>query len=271
MNKKQLYESIIRSVAKQVKKALNESTLNEALTENDIHNMLRPICDGYGLDAKIDGDTVHVWLCWHSNMDADLYDVIMPASGWLEIFAEKNDLEYFDGDEDFDDAYDIVWRVEIPCESFEECYEDLKNTAKRINDEIEAGYEDLYNDDDDEYDDNDEYEDDDEEIDESLNESEMIDEPVWGVEDYDLEADEEGKISVTISSFYAGGRESDEATFSLEMISDMDDYWVVKATCTDSEMRRFVKGDEFEFDLYKDTSIWDLESEVERAAEENDF
>lgn len=81
MNKKQLYEQIITSVAKEVKKALNESQYGNSNEQNEI--LLQYI---YNADLE------H---CWKS-------DILLDS--WIEEqYADENDIEY--GEVDFNKEF----------------------------------------------------------------------------------------------------------------------------------------------------------------------
>jgi len=87
----------------------------------------------------------------------------------------------------------------------------------------------------------------------------------------DNESEPDGSIIVKLCRITHGGREGEEAHWKLEMMEKFNDYWKVKATCIDSEMRRFQVGDEIEFELDKSISIWDLDTELEHALREYDY
>ncbi|WQJ53776.1 MAG: hypothetical protein [Wendovervirus sonii] len=93
----------------------------------------------------------------------------------------------------------------------------------------------------------------------------------WCVEDFDDEADENGLIHVNIGEFTEGGRESLTSKWSVEMLEESESYWVVKAICIESELRRFDVGDEITFNLYKDTAIYDLSDALLDALENENF
>jgi len=92
---------------------------------------------------------------------------------------------------------------------------------------------------------------------------------MWNEPNFDNEADENGLIHVTLKDFTYGGREIEESEWTLEMLDNYEFEWKVKATCIYSEMRRYHVGDELEFMLDKDCSIWDLDTVLEKALKDN--
>lgn len=91
----------------------------------------------------------------------------------------------------------------------------------------------------------------------------------WNWED---EADKDGKIKVTTSQSSCGGRENDEVDWELEMLSDEGDYWEVRATVVRTDNpRMFERGWYIDFELYKNTSIFDIEYELLRAVEDERY
>lgn len=88
----------------------------------------------------------------------------------------------------------------------------------------------------------------------------------WTWED---ECNSDGKISAEIGVFSAGGREHDKAYFELEKLSEDKENYQVKAVCVDSELRKIKKGYELEFDLPKDCSVWDIDSYLQDAIDDD--
>lgn len=86
---------------------------------------------------------------------------------------------------------------------------------------------------------------------------------------WDSECNKEGKISAEIGIFTHGGREWDKAYFELEKYDEDDDYYQVKAVCINSEMRKIKKGYELEFDLPKDIDVWDIDSCLQDAIDDD--
>ena len=97
-------------------------------------------------------------------------------------------------------------------------------------------------------------------------------EPIaWGVKEFDDEAEDDLGIPVTITRFASGGRETIESYWKVYAIEDYDDSWNVKGICTESDDRRYRPGDEIEFEVYKDDNIWDIESDLSNALDDEGF
>lgn len=110
-------------------------------------------------------------------------------------------------------------------------------------------------------------------IQENINQPIQLDfEPIiWGVEDFDDEAEEDNGIPVTITRFASGGRENIESNWKIYALENLDDRWNVKAICIDSEDRRYQPEDEVEFEVFKDDKIWDIESRLQDTLNEQGF
>lgn len=84
----------------------------------------------------------------------------------------------------------------------------------------------------------------------------------WGVEDFDWQSEKDKGISVTITRFASGGRESIDSNWKVYATHDSSEYWDVKAVCVSSDDRRYLPEDEVDFELYKDDKVWDVESRL---------
>ena len=92
MNKKQLYESIMASVSKEVKKALANSELNESRTPNsDIEHYVKS------------------WLKWPSN-SREMYEVLGAiVNGMKGAYAYREDEGYMDQNtKEYNKASDVL-------------------------------------------------------------------------------------------------------------------------------------------------------------------
>lgn len=85
---------------------------------------------------------------------------------------------------------------------------------------------------------------------------------------WDDECNDDGKIAAQFSSFSDGGRTYNTVHWELELLEEDDDFYHVNAVCVHSDIRKIKKGFEFEFDLDKSCSVWDIDDEVKRAYEE---
>lgn len=94
---------------------------------------------------------------------------------------------------------------------------------------------------------------------------------IWGVENFDDEAEDDFGISVTVSRSVAGGRESIESHWKIYATEDLGESWNVKAICIDSEDRRYQPEDEVQFEIYKEDDVWDLESSLKKVLDEEGF
>lgn len=100
---------------------------------------------------------------------------------------------------------------------------------------------------------------------------EQLDESYNGEWTWEDEADKDGKIEATVKNFEDGGRTEISVTWELTLDHEDDDYYYAKGVVVDNDdFPDWKKGAELDFEIPKDSSIWDLEDYVRSAMEEAD-
>lgn len=94
----------------------------------------------------------------------------------------------------------------------------------------------------------------------------LIKESRYSYEDdvFEDEGNADGKIEVILTSFAEGGRETIDVEWEVEKLSDEGDYYNVLATVVKTDNpRSYPVGTNVEFELEKDATFDDVESELE--------